>query len=113
MKSAPFFTAFIAVSLHAQNSQHLEFDVADIRLNTSTGEAGSGPVQPGGKLRAVNMPVRELIKFAYGVRDEALIGVPAWVDTDHYDVSAKGPAVGSEENLLEVHQCRRYHASGL
>lgn len=88
------------IPLLAQSSSStLEFEAADIRLNNSGDEGGSGTVQPGGQLHAVNMPVRELIKFAYSVRDEALVGAPGWVDTERYDVTAKGPAVGAEETF--------------
>jgi uncharacterized protein (TIGR03435 family) len=90
----------LTAALFAQNAApRPEFEVADIRLNTSNGDAGSGSVQPGGQLRAVNIPVREIIKFAYNLRDEALAGAPGWVDTDRYDITAKGPAVGSEETF--------------
>jgi hypothetical protein len=42
-------------------AEHPAPDVADIRLNISSQEAGSGSVLPAGQLRAVNIPVREII----------------------------------------------------
>ena len=75
------------------------FEVVDIRLNKSGESDASGTILPSGQFRAINMPVREIIKFAYRIRDEALIGAPAWIDTDHYDIIAKGPPTGTEETF--------------
>ncbi len=35
------------------------------------------------------MPVRELVRFAYGIQPFQLDGVPAWAGTERYDINAK------------------------
>src|SRR4029079_2668597 len=45
--------------------------------------------QPGGRFSTSNMPVRELVRSAYGVHDFQLDGVPAWASSERYDVTAK------------------------
>ena len=74
-----------------------EFDVVDIKLNASGSPDGVGEILPSGQFRASDIPVRELIKFAFNIRNEALVGSPGWVDTERYDVFGKAPAAGTEE----------------
>jgi uncharacterized protein (TIGR03435 family) len=74
-----------------------EFEVADIKPNKSGDENGSGTILPSGQFRAVNIPIKELIKFAYNVRDENIIGAPGWIDSERYDVIGKAAPVGVEE----------------
>jgi len=68
------------------------FEVASIKLNTSGSPERFGGFQPGGRLRAVNVPLRQIIAWAYGdsfpVPDQQIIGGPSWVDNDRYDVEA-------------------------
>jgi len=77
----------------------LEFDVVDIKLNVSGSPNGVGEILPSGQFRAINIPVKEIIKFAYNLRDEAIVGAPNWVNSDRYDIVGKGPAAGSEETF--------------
>ena len=65
------------------------FEVASVRVN-KTGEMGARiQRQPGGRLNAVNMPLRDLIQFAYQVRPFQIDGVPDWARTTRYDITAK------------------------
>ncbi len=76
-----------------------EFDVAEIRLNKSGDADGAGSIHPGGQFRTVNMPLKELIKFAYKLRDEDLIGAPSWIGSENYDIVAKAQVAGGEETF--------------
>lgn len=76
-----------------------EFDVVDVRLNNSGDDAGTGSILPSGQFRAVNIPLREVIKFAFDVRDEAIVGAPGWIDSEHYDIVGKARPVGAEETF--------------
>jgi uncharacterized protein (TIGR03435 family) len=76
-----------------------EFDVVDIKLNVSGSPDGVGEILPGGQFHAINIPVKEIIKFAYNVRNEAIVGAPSWVESDRYDIVGKAPAAGSEETF--------------
>jgi uncharacterized protein (TIGR03435 family) len=65
------------------------FEVATLKQNKS-GERGSGIRRlPGGRVTVTNMPVRGLITFAYQLGQYQLVGGPAWLDNDRYDITAK------------------------
>jgi len=71
-----FLIVFFAVSsltFGQTSAKRPEFDVVDIKLNTSDSPDGVGEILPGGQFRAINIPVREIVKFAYNVRNEALV----------------------------------------
>jgi uncharacterized protein (TIGR03435 family) len=77
-----------------------EFDVVDVKLNkTGVRDLGSGKILPSGQFQGINIPLSAIIQFAYGVRAEAVVGAPAWVQQDRYDIIGKGPAVGSERTF--------------
>jgi uncharacterized protein (TIGR03435 family) len=43
----------------------------------------------GGRLRITNEPVRLLIRLAFRLQDAQIVGGPAWIETDRYDIEAK------------------------
>ncbi len=76
------------VALAAQESAPT-FEVASIKQNTS----GDGRIMvqapPGGRLTMTNVPARMLIVQAYQLQQFQLVGGPAWLANDHYDIVAK------------------------
>lgn len=48
-----------------------------------------------GGLRVTNVPLRNVITMAYGIRDFQLSGGPGWIGTDRYDITAKPERVES------------------
>lgn len=42
----------------------------------------------GRRLKIINQPLSQLISFAYGVQAKQVIGLPAWADSDKYDIDA-------------------------
>jgi len=65
------------------------FEVASVKRNTSGDTNGMLRQLPGGRMTATNMPARQMITFAYQVAGYQLVGGPAWLDSDRYDVVAK------------------------
>jgi uncharacterized protein (TIGR03435 family) len=65
-----------------------EFDVASIHLNTRGGVSTMRIHRD--RITATNMPLYELIRIAYGVRDDQMAGGPAWIRSDRYDIEATG-----------------------
>jgi uncharacterized protein (TIGR03435 family) len=65
------------------------FEVASVKANKSGDSNGNLRLQPGGRVNAVNMPVRPIITFAYQLAQYQLIGGPGWLATDRYDLVAK------------------------
>src|SRR5438477_12414319 len=66
-----------------------EFEVSTVKANKSGDTNGMLRQLPGGRMTAVNMPLRPMITFAYQLAQYQLIGGPAWLATDRYDVVAK------------------------
>lgn len=88
--------AALAVSMYAalaglaaQGPAAPAFDVASVKPNQS-GEAESAAfVQPGGRYTATNVTVRFLVKSAYGLHDDQVVGGPAWMNSDRFDIAAR------------------------
>jgi uncharacterized protein (TIGR03435 family) len=83
------------VSLHAQGpapqAAAPAFEVASIKRNNSGDGAMTRGMQPGGRVTFVNMPVRQMIIAAYQLQPFQVIGGPAWLTADRFDVIAKAP----------------------
>jgi uncharacterized protein (TIGR03435 family) len=66
-----------------------KFEVASVKANTS----GDGPtriaLQPGGRITAENMSLRNLVRFAFQVQDLQLVGGPDWLEKERFDILAK------------------------
>jgi uncharacterized protein (TIGR03435 family) len=95
----PLFILISSLTLGQAPGGRLEFDVVDIKPNVSASPDGVGEILPSGQFRAINIPLKEIIKFAYNVRDEAFVGAPRWVDSERYDIVGKAPAAGAEETF--------------
>jgi uncharacterized protein (TIGR03435 family) len=90
------------VSLYGQSPQP-EFEVATVRQKKSgPPEAprnpgdGQGALLPGGQLTMRNQVLKTLLGFAFNpgnqrFRDDLIVGAPAWVDSDRFDVIGKVP----------------------
>lgn len=64
------------------------FEVASIKPNHS-GSGGRHEHFTHGRLIAVNITAKSLIRDAYGLADYQISGAPDWVDSDAYDIDAK------------------------
>ncbi|HEU0120168.1 MAG TPA: M56 family metallopeptidase [Bryobacteraceae bacterium] len=64
----------------------LAFDVVSIRPSNPGEINARFHIVPGGGLNVVNIPVRQLIEFAYGLRESQLAGGPAWISRSNYDI---------------------------
>jgi uncharacterized protein (TIGR03435 family) len=74
----------------AANAGAPAFEVASVKPNKSGEPFIRFGLQPGGRFNAVNVPLRELIVFAYApLQRSQIVGGPAWMDSDRFDVTAK------------------------
>ena len=83
-------------------AQSSTFEAASIRRNVSTNMQGSGLAgpQPGGRFIAVGVTLRRLVDGAYdGVQ---VVGGPAWVDNDRFDINARSGDVPPSEIVRMV-----------
>jgi uncharacterized protein (TIGR03435 family) len=76
------------------------FEAASVRQNTSA-ETSAGTRSDNGRWTARNLPLKSLLLNAFPLQDAQLIGGPAWVDTDRFDVVAKALA-GTPSRELKV-----------
>ena len=65
------------------------FEVATIKVNRSGDQRQFIQRQPGGRVTVTNMPVRQLIAFAYQLQPFQLVGGPSWMTNDRFDIVAK------------------------
>ena len=85
---------FVIVSTLGVNAQpRAQFEVVSIRPYVSQGnpanERSALDFPPGGRFSAANVNVRKLIRVAFGVENERILGVPGWADTLSYNIEAK------------------------
>lgn len=66
-----------------------QFEVATIKVNNSGDPRQFVQRQPGGRVTVTNMPVRQLIAFAYQLQPFQLVGGPSWIGSDRFDIIAK------------------------
>jgi uncharacterized protein (TIGR03435 family) len=64
------------------------FDAASIKRNTSGAPGSYVGRQPGGRFRAANATLLELIEFAYDVESFRIAEAPPWVSSDRWDIVA-------------------------
>ena len=82
------------------------FEVASIRRNTGADELAFFRAEPGGRVTATNINVRDLILRAYELNRYELVGGPDWIERERFDISAtigsqsKAPVSESLQSLL-------------
>src|ERR1039458_2467095 len=78
------------------------FEVASVKGRLFMFSGCSGGLLPRstdpGTLTCNNMPLRQLLVTAYGLKNYQVEG-PAWLDTDGYDIVAKVPAGTTKEQF--------------
>ena len=81
-------------------AQPAEFEVASVKLHTSDDQRVMMVAQPGGRFVAQNIPLRMLIRTAYQLQDDQIVGGPKWLATDRFDIEARaadtGPAINPQ-----------------
>jgi uncharacterized protein (TIGR03435 family) len=85
------------------------FDVASIHLNNTEADGHHHIISDPGesRFRTVNLALRDLIQFAYGVPDSQILSGPTWLDSIMFDIDAKSdPAVDAELRALPTEEAR-------
>ena len=79
----------LAVALFAQSASPA-FEAASIKRNASKDTRNRFETAPG-RVNAVNVPVLFVIRQAYRLPESRIVGGPAWIRTDRFDIVAKAP----------------------
>jgi uncharacterized protein (TIGR03435 family) len=83
-------------------AQEPAFEVVSIRPSASEGATDIRPTA-NGRLTTSRATVRSLVLRAYGLHSSQLIGGPAWLDLDRFDIDARAAApVGGPEALMPM-----------
>jgi len=91
--------AIAAFGLFGQSDAAPRFEVASVKQNTSN--PGFMMVRPhGGGLTTENAPLRLLMQNAYGVQAFQISGGPSWIQSDGYNIEAKGDGKASHAQIL-------------
>lgn len=70
------------------------FEVATIKPSQPDRQGKGFRVQ-GNRFNTLNTTLADLIKFAYGVQDKQIIGAPAWLESDKWDIEAQPDVPGT------------------
>jgi uncharacterized protein (TIGR03435 family) len=89
MRCAALALAAVAVAAQLAAAQQAQFEVASVKLHTSADQRTMMVAQPGGRFVAVNIPLRMLIRSAYQLQEDQIIGGPKWLATDRFDIEAR------------------------
>ena len=93
--------ALPVTSVAAGQIASASFEVASIKRNLS-GDPRIRFETPPGRLTAINVPLRFLIRQAYRVPEARIIGGPAWLDSDRFDILATAPTAAAGEAIRSM-----------
>ena len=72
------------------------FEVEDVHVS-KPGAPQSGAPLPGGGFELHSFTLVDLIRFAYGVDDDMIVGGPDWLGSEKFDIFAKAPKGTSDD----------------
>ena len=88
---AALAAASATAAAQSQPIASVAFEVASVKRNTSESTRSEWDRSPAGDVTETNVTLRHLIRGAYSVLDTQIIGGPAWLDRDRFDIVAKAP----------------------
>ena len=92
--------ALAAATAFGQSTKSPAFDVADVHVSAYTRNPYMrGGVQRGGRYEMRKANMVDLIRTAYGVEADFVVGGPSWLESDRFDVIAKTAPATSPESI--------------
>ena len=100
------FLVFAASAAFGQTAPApLAFDVASVKpVNPISGFPVEFRILPGGRLRVLNLALREIVRAAYNIKAYQLSGGPGWLDTDRFTIDAQAEGDPSRDRMLGMLQ---------
>jgi uncharacterized protein (TIGR03435 family) len=81
------------------------FEVASIKTAPVDSREGRDfRVLPGGRLHITNMPLKQIVLEAFGIKQYQLSGGPAWLNSDTFDIDAKAEGDPSRSQMMVMLQ---------
>jgi uncharacterized protein (TIGR03435 family) len=69
------------------------------RIHALTSRTQGAASQVSGQVAVMNMPLRELIRIAYGLQPFQISGGPAWIHSEGYDIVVKGQSPSRNDQV--------------
>jgi uncharacterized protein (TIGR03435 family) len=85
----------------------LTFEVASVKPASPDAQGTSITLIPAGGLKVTNGSLKQLITFAYNVRDFQISGGPGWLGSERYDVLAKAPSSDAPTDVRQMNNEQR------
>jgi uncharacterized protein (TIGR03435 family) len=95
-----FFSAGVGVNAQTRP----EFEAASVKPAAPDVRNTAIFMPPGGRLEVINMTLKAIIENAYNIQPFQISGGPGWMDSDHYDISAKSEKPVTREEILRMLQ---------
>jgi uncharacterized protein (TIGR03435 family) len=94
------FAAALFAQAPARVPPDLQFEVASLKPSTAEGRGGGiRPAAGGQRYEATNCSIKLMIQVAYRVKADQIVGGPAWLDSDRFDLEAKAEKPSSADEL--------------
>jgi uncharacterized protein (TIGR03435 family) len=81
-----------------------QFEVASIRPNKSADMGGTWRIAPGGRFTGENISLKFLLTTAYHLKESQISGTPGWIDSEKYDIVAKGEGNPTQDQMVAMLQ---------
>jgi uncharacterized protein (TIGR03435 family) len=94
----------IRAQSNAETKAPLIFEVASVKPSESGLFGGVRPTEGGQRYVARGVPVRFMIKLMYHIVDDQIVGGPAWMNTERFDVEGRAGRPSSLRQLQEMFQ---------
>jgi uncharacterized protein (TIGR03435 family) len=107
-----------ATATHAQQQSDVNaadnprFDAVSIHPSAPDARGGGFNIWPN-RLEVKNQTLKDMVKFAYNLRDYQVSGASGWMDDDHYQIETTYPANTSNAGRLRMMQAMLAERFGL
>jgi uncharacterized protein (TIGR03435 family) len=88
--TAPLIVVAAAATAVAQSAdpERPRFEVASIKSNKTSGGVIGFAIQPGGRLVATDIPLKQFIRAAYTLQLYQIVDAPSWTESERFDITA-------------------------
>lgn len=76
------------------------FEVASVKRRTEESKRFAFAAREGGRMDIFNNEMANVIDNAYGISNYQLVGAPEWVNSERYDIEARGPANSGRKEMM-------------
>jgi uncharacterized protein (TIGR03435 family) len=103
-----FLITATCLSLAAQQPPSAAFEVVSVKPHTSDDGRMMATMQPGGRFVAINVPLRLVIRTAFNVQNDQIVGAPDWLDDIRPEqIAPMMQALLAHRFSLKTHQDKR------